>query len=140
MISHACDAFAANSEIIKLSAKLHHNGPDVTTLRQLANLCELLAIRLESFSMNRQGTENVGPLSHGNYCRAIRRRYKLTIRDVADYALISRTCVTDAEIGRRSTQLASMLALSYALKTPAAKLWPALNSVPASLMEVSQCS
>lgn len=137
MISHAYDAFAANSEIITLAAKLHHNGPDTTTLRQLANLCELLAIRLESHSMNRQGTENIGPLSHGNYCRAIRRRYKLTIRDVADYALISRTCVTDAEIGRRSTQLASMLALSFALKTPAAKLWPALNSVPASLMEVS---
>ena len=130
MISHAYDAFTANSEIIKLSAKLHHNGPDITTLRQLANLCELLAIRLESLQDSRLAPQISPVLYRGSYCRSIRERFHLSQRDVADLGGIHEKTVRDIEAFRRSTNQDTMLRMSYALKTPAAKLWPSLNSVP----------
>lgn len=131
MISHAYDAFAANSEIIKLSAKLHHNGPDITTLRQLANLCELLAIRLESLTDPRLVQASIPPILHrGSYCRSIRKRYKLTQSDVAHIAGLNDNSIRDIESSKHDPLLETMLRMSFALKTPAAKLWPALNSVP----------
>jgi len=128
IVAHARkDATTTNAEIITLAYKLTKDGPDTTTLRQLANLCELLAIRLESYADARHVELS---LHRGSYCRSIRQRYNLSQRDVARLAGIDDKTVRDIEACRSSTNVDTMLRMSYALKTPAAKLWPSLNSVP----------
>lgn len=129
------------TDIIRLAAKLSTQGPDAVTLRQIATQAELLAMRLEAIDDARLVQDSIPKvLYRGSYCRSIRERFHLSQRDVADLGGIHEKTVRDIEAFRRSTNQDTMLRMSYALKTPAAKLWPALNSVPASLAEVSQCS
>lgn len=124
------DATTTNAEIITLAYKLIQNGPDLETLKKLKTLCELLTIRLESYADAR----HVEPSLHrGSYCRSIRQRYNLSQRDVARLAGIDDKTVRDIEACRSSTNVDTMLRMSYALKTPAAKLWPSLCSVPSEV-------
>lgn len=127
------DATEANAEIIALAYKLTQNGPDLETLQKLKTICELLAIRLESLQDSRLAPQIAPVLYRGSYCRSIRERFHLSQRDVADLGGIHEKTVRDIESFRRSTNQDTMLRMSFALKTPAAKLWPSLCSVPSEV-------